>query len=109
MKTQKILQNPIAKRMYDLKLKTSLDILHGRCKEARKAQKEFASIAVDHFETAVKVPQPVTGSFPLYSKFGLNAIKFMIFKAFCKKTPQEKQLKNMYDDYRDSLYFDIHQ
>ena len=109
MKTQNILQNPYAKKMYDLKLKTSLSVLSGKCKEARVAQKEFAKIAVDHFETAVKVPQPVTGTFPWYSNFGLNTIKFMIYKTFCKKTTEEKQLKQMLNDYRTSLYFELDQ
>ena len=109
MKTQAILKNPIAKRMYDLKLKTSLAVLNGRCKEARVNQKEFAKLAIDNFSTAIDLPAPVTGSFPWYSDFGLNTIKFMIYKAFCKKTPEEKKLKAMVDDYRTGLIFDLHQ
>ena len=109
MKTQKILQNPVAKKMYDLKLKTSLAVLNGRCREARAAQKEFATIAVDNFSEAINLPQPIKGSFPWYSNFGLNMLKFMIFKLFTKKTPEEKKLQAMVDDYRTSLMFDIDQ
>lgn len=109
MKINPILQNPVAKKMYDLKLQKSIAILNGRCKEARMTSKEFAKLAVDDFYTAIKVPQPVTGSFPWYSSFGLNAIKYMIYNLFCKKTPQEKQFNKLVDDYRSSLSFDLNQ
>lgn len=107
MKTQSILQNPVAKKMYDLKLKTSVSVLTGKCREANKAKKEFAKLAVDNFDTAIKLPQPVTGTFPWYSNFGLNTIKYMLFNLFVKKSPEEKKLKEMIDDYRSSLYDEI--
>ena len=109
MKTQTILQTPVAKQMYKLKLKTSLAVLTGKCREANRAKKEFAKLAVDNFETAIKLPQPLTGTFPWYSDFGLNTIKYMVFNLFTKKSPEEKQLKNMVQDYRDSLMLDLEQ
>ena len=82
MKTQKIIQTPIAKQMYDLRLKSFISIANGRYKDARIAQKDFAKLAVENFSEALQVPQPNIGSFPWYSSYGLNSIKFDIYKIF---------------------------
>ena len=108
MKTQKILQSPIAKKMYDLKLRSSTAVLTGKFKDARNAQKEFAKLAVDNFSTALELPAPIEGKISLFSKAGLRCLKFMIYRVFCKSSPEEKKLKSMVNDYRDSL-FDMHQ
>ena len=105
MKTQKIMQSPVAKKMYDLKRTTAFAMLNGRCREARTAQKEFAKLAVDNFNTAINLPKPLEGNIPLFSKWGLNILKCHIFKLFTQKTPEEKQLKQMMDDYRTEILF----
>ena len=80
MKTQKIMQSPVAKKMYDLKRTTAFAVLNGRCREARQSQKEFAKLAVDNFTTAVNLPSPIEGKIPLFSVWGLNILKCHIFK-----------------------------
>lgn len=109
MKTQQIMQSPVAKKMYNLKLKTAVSVLNGRCRDARVAQKEFAKLAVDNFATAINLPSPVEGSFDLFSDYGLNIIKFKLFKLFTRKTPEEKKLEQMVDDYKAEILFDINQ
>ena len=109
MKTQQILQSPIAQKMYKLKFESSTSILTGNFKNARIAQKEFAKLAVDNFDIALKTPAPVKANFSLFSTQGLKCLQFLLYKTFCKKTPEEKQLKRMLQDYRNSMILDIHQ
>lgn len=109
MKTQRIIESPVAKRLYDLKRTSTFAILNGKCRKARTAQKEFAKLAINNFSTAVNLPKPFDGSFSLFSDYGLNTLKFMIFKLFTKKTPEEKKLKEMMDEYRTEVLFDVRQ
>ncbi len=108
MKTQR-LQTPIAKQMYNLKLKSSLAIAGGRYKEARVAQKDFAKLAIQDFSAALNTPEPFIGSHPWYSNYTLNSVKFGIYNLFTKKTPEEKQYKNLVTEYYDSIIRDVYQ
>ena len=108
MSIQKIMQSPIARKLYELKFQSSTAILTGNYKEARTAQKEFAKLAVKNFDIALQVPAPIKAKFSLFSKQGLKCLKFMIYKAFCKSSPEEKELKSLVNDYRDNL-LDMHQ
>ena len=108
MNVKKIMQSPIARKLYELKFQSSTAILTGQYKEARIAQKEFAKLAVKNFDIALQVPSPIKAKFSLFSKQGLKCLKFKIYKAFCKSSPEEKKLKSMVNDYRDSL-FDMYQ
>ena len=100
MKVQKVIQTPIGKKLYDCKFKHVSNLLYGNTKEAKKNYQEFAKLAVDNFETAVQVPSPLKGSVPLFSKLGLNIIKYLIYDLFTKNSPEEKQLKKMYEEYK---------
>jgi hypothetical protein len=44
MRTQKILQNPVAKKMYEYKFNHASNVLLGNVKEARKNYQEFAKV-----------------------------------------------------------------
>ncbi|MBQ7125698.1 hypothetical protein IJO12_01275 [bacterium] len=101
MKISSVSKAPIKKQLYDTRINLFSAIMDGKYNEARQCQKEFAKIAVDNFDIAIQTPQPVKGSFPLFSKMGWKAVKFMIFKFFSKKTPEEKQLKKMLREYNE--------
>jgi len=109
MKVQKVVQNPVAKQMYDLKLKSSIAIAKGAYKEARCAEKDFARLAVDNLEIAFNVNEPDLGDHAWYSVYGLNNIKYKFYKLFCKKTPEEKKLKEIFSDCYDSFFRDVYQ
>ena len=109
MKTQKVFKSPAAKQMYDLRIKSTIAIVNGRCRAARNAQKEYAKIAVKNFGASFDVPKIPQITYPLFSRAGLNTLKFFIFKAFSKKSPEEKQLREMKIDYYDSLTKDVYQ
>ena len=100
MRTQKILQNPVAKKMYEYKFNHASNVLLGNVKEARKNYQEFAKLAVNDFETALQVPSPIKGTFPLFSKLGFNTLKYLFYNLFAKKTPEEKRLKKMFEEYK---------
>lgn len=94
------LNSAIAQRIYKLKLDTTTSILMGNYKSAIKASKELAEIGVDNFELTTKVPAPVKGSLPLFSKFGWNTLKFMIINSLRIKTPAEKKFKQLVQLYK---------
>ena len=100
MGIEKIGQTPIAKQLYDLKLEHSTQILMGKAKQARNTYRNFAKLAVQNFETAVEVPPPIQGKINLFSYYGLNCIKYMIYKIFTKKSPEEKQFQQMVREYK---------
>ncbi len=78
-----------------LKAETQLSILLGDYKTAKNSSRELAKIGVDHFELVTKVPNTVQGSVPIFSKFGLRIIGYMLYSLFCHKTPEEKKFKEM--------------
>ena len=100
MNVSKINQSPIAKEMYQLKLRQYSNILTGNAREAKKYSQSFAKMAIDNFETAVQIPSPVKGSIPLFSRMGFNIIKYMIYSLFTKDSKEEKQLKILWEDYK---------
>ena len=56
MKTQKIMQSPIAKKLYNLKLEYTSNVLYGKAKLAKQSYKEFAKLAVNNFDIFVNTP-----------------------------------------------------
>ena len=92
MKTEKILQTPIAKKLYNLKLEHTSNVLYGQVKEAKECHRNFAKLAVENFDTFIKTPSPIKGSFSIFSKPGFNIIKYLIYSFFTKDSPDEKKL-----------------
>ena len=103
MKTQKIVQSPIAKRMYDLKYQHAVDIMLGNVRNARNTYKEFAKLAVANFETALEVPAPIRGKISIFSKTGFNCLKYIIFNFFSKQSTEEKEFKKMIKEHKTKL------
>lgn len=97
------LNNPLVKRISDLKFNSGTSALLGNYREAIKAQKELAQIGVDNFELVAKVPGRLRGSIPLFSRMGLKAFGFMIVDKLRIKTPVEKKFRGMCKLYKKGL------
>lgn len=100
MKTQRVMHLPVAKKMYEYKFQHATNVITGNVREARRNYQEFANLAIKNFDIAVQVPSPVKGTFPLFSKFGFNVVKYLFYNMFTKKTPEEQQLKRMFEEYK---------
>ena len=90
-----------AKQLFELRQKTMLSIMDGKFREARNAQKEFAKIAVQDFETVKTLPRINFTNVPLklWLSLAFKSLRFKIFRAFTKDTPEEKLLANEFKNY----------
>ena len=95
MKVSSVAVNPIAEKMKQLKWDHARNMLLGNAKKAKESYREYAKLAVDHFELSTQIPSPITGSIPLFSKTGLKILKYIIYDKFTKSTPAEKKLKEI--------------
>ncbi|MBO5739399.1 hypothetical protein J6R97_08685 [bacterium] len=100
MKVNRVGVNPVAEKMKQLKWDYAQNLLLGNVKKAKKSHREFAKLAVDHFEIATQLPSPINGSVSLFSKVGLRFLKYIIYDIFTKHSPEEKKLKKMTEEYR---------
>ena len=81
-------------RVKALKTSMAIDSMLGNFKKFRNAKKEYASIAIQDFQTIKNIPSPQV-TVPLFSKTGLNMLYVAIRNFFSIKTPEEKLLKQM--------------
>ena len=90
-----------ATKMIKLQQNSTISIANGKFRAARASQKEFAKIATEDFDTYKTLPIITVRNFGFKEWLGLafKRLAFKIFKAFTKKTPEEKQLKNMAQQY----------
>ena len=100
MKTQKIVQSPIVKRIHDLKFEYYANVLWGNPRKAKESHKRLAEVVVDHFEDSMKIESPIKGSFSIFSKAGFNYFKYLIYDFFTKDSSAEKKWKQMLKDYK---------
>lgn len=97
------LSNPFVKKVSDLKFDTATSVLTGKFRNAIKAQKELADLALDNFETVAKVPVRTVREAPIFSKFGLRVILFKLINALRCKTPAEKIFREMCKLYKKGI------
>ena len=97
------LNNPIVRKISDLKFQNGTSVLMGNYKDAIKAQKELAKIGVDNFELVTKVPSRISGQIPLFSKYGLRVIAFSIFNKLRLKTIEEMKFGELCKLYKKGL------
>ena len=108
MKVSRVAVNPIAEKMKQLKWDHARNMLLGNAKKAKESYREYARLAVDHFELSIEIPSPITGNIPLFSKTGLKILKYIIYDKFTKSTPAEKKLKEMAEEYRINKALEEH-
>jgi hypothetical protein len=70
------------------------DAISGNYKAYKKARKEYASLAIQDFDTVRTMKAPKVTA-PLFSKCGLNMLCVYVRDLFRIKTPDEKTLKKM--------------
>lgn len=92
--------SPLTQKFSQLKSNIGLSSLLGNYKDYKTARKEFASLAMNHFETSMTAPGAKIQNVPLFSKPGMNILKVIILDFFRKKTPAEKQYKKMLKDFK---------
>ena len=81
-------------RVKQLRNTMTYDALLGNYKSFKKAKQEYASLAVQDFQTTSQIKTPPV-KVPLFSKMGLNMLYVAVRNFFSKKTPDEKLLKKM--------------
>jgi len=94
-----------AQKMFQLRQQTLLSIMDGKYKNARKIQKELAKNAIEDFDTYTTLPKVNFTNIPLKLWFSMlwKSIKFRIFKAFTKNSPEEKILNKKIKTYKKTL------
>jgi len=82
-----------------------LGIISGNFKEARDNERKLARLAIDDFEAYKSVPSVNITDFPrsLYDRKRINDIKYMIYKIFTLKTPEEKLFAKKQKEYAKEL------
>ena len=97
-----------AKKMFELRRDINLHIINGEFKKARSAQKQLAKDAVEDFETYKTLPHINFTNIPFkeWISIAIKSLKFRIFKAFTKNTPEEKLLAEKYSKYAKTLTSD---
>ena len=96
--------NPLNQLLTDhlrqLKTDVAYSMYYGDMKGYVTAKKEFAKIAVDHFELAVSAQGMSIDKIPLFSKHGFNIIKCILLNKFRKKSPEEKLYMKMLKQWK---------
>ena len=81
-------------RVRHLRSSMVYDAISGNYKAYKKARKEYASLAIQDFDTVRQMKAPKVTA-PLFSKYGLNMLWVYVRDLFRFKTPDEKTLKKM--------------
>ena len=79
-------------RVRHLRSSMVYDAISGNYKAYKKARKEYASLAIQDFDTVRQMKAPKVTA-PLFSKYGLNMLWVYVRDLFRFKTPEEKILK----------------
>lgn len=92
-------------QMFNYSKNNFINIICGDFKQARESEKELAKLAVADFEAYKDVPIVSFTNVPnaMAMKIIINGIKYRIYKAFCSKTPEEKQFLKMRKEYLKEL------
>ncbi len=99
---------PVVNDIIRCKKEMAWHAINGNCRQFKTAAKAYSKLAVDNFELAVNVPgMEIKGKMPLKVMF--NMLKIMVFNFFRKKSPEEKQFKQMIKDYRTKNMINLKQ
>ena len=82
--------NPTVQKLQQLKDSVQIAALRGDFKTFKKAQREFAALAINNFEETKQLKSLVKGTFSIISPAGFRLFKIWMRNKFSKKTPQEK-------------------
>lgn len=91
--------SPIVEKLSSLKYDQIISAVSGNYKGFKNASKEYAKIAVKHFDEALQAKGPEIKA-PLFSAYGLKMMKVWFLNKFRIKSPEEKTLKKMSKEYK---------
>ena len=91
--------SPIIEKLTSLKYDQALSAVSGNYKGFKNASKEYAKIAVKHFDEALQAKGPEIKA-PLFSAYGLKMMKIWFLNNFRIKSPEEKAFKKMGKEYK---------
>ena len=95
---------PVVGAIVQQKKEMAWHAINGNCKKYKEASRAYSKLAVDNFELATKIPGIEIKGKKLPFRIQLNMIKIMLFNLFRKKSPEEKQFKQMVKEYRAKQY-----
>ena len=81
-------------RVRQLRSSMVYDAILGNYKAYKEARKEYASLAIQDFDTVRQMKAPKATA-PLFSKYGFNMLFVYVRDLFRIKTPDEKLFKKM--------------
>jgi len=91
--------------MFNHSKSVTTNIITGNFKEARIAEQNLAKAGIKDFETFKSIPKVSITNVPLkiWMACLINTCKYKVYKAFSKKTPEEKQFNKMRKAYLQEL------
>ncbi len=90
---------PVMRQLSSLKIDQIYSVAKGDYKGFKKASVEYAKLALNNFDDALKVKSPQF-KVPLFSSAGLKMAKIWFLNKLRTKTPEEKALKKMAKEYK---------
>lgn len=90
---------PIMQQLSLLKTDVVFSVVKGDFKGYKKASIDYAKLAVNHFDDAVKANSPQI-KVPLFSSYGLKMAKIWFLNKLRIKTPEEKAFKKLAKEYK---------
>ena len=105
-KKSKIYQDMVkAQNMLDAGTNAFKSIIFGNFKLAREFEKEQAKLAVKDFDVFKQIPRISLTNLPkeVITKTLINSYKYRIYKAFSKKTPEEKEFLKLKKEFIKEL------
>lgn len=91
--------SPIIERLASLKNDQVYSAFSGDYKGFKTAAKEYAKLAVNNFDYALKA-KAMEVKVPLFSSYGLKMAKVWFLNKFRIKTPEEKAFKKLAKEYK---------
>ena len=93
-----------AEKIVNMQKSLLLKIFSGEYREAREAEKNLAKFEVENFEAHKLIPNIVLNAPPeLHFKMVAKSLKYRIYKAFTRRTDEEKELVKMKKEYLKEL------
>lgn len=105
-KKSKLYQDTIkAQKILDVGREAYINMVLGNFKEARQLEKEHAKLALADFELYKQIPHLVLAGVPkeIIKQVQKNGFKYMLYKLFSTKSPEEKQFLKMRKEYLKQL------
>lgn len=87
-----------AVQLFELRKKVGVSVMEGQFRKARTAQEEFAKMAVDNVDIVKTLPKITITNIPFVEWIVLacRSLEYRIYRAFTRKTPEEKQIAKIF-------------